>query len=144
MRPHPKRARTSTRSPRCWGTDDRSGFIGNLEDFQWQYEWAGTKLINQHILCHPRYIDKPQEQLRTIKIPRDPDPIINARPEPYSVDEGLMPMTTDPAYPGDSGEVIRDENGNYIGVEPAYSGPAPVENEFSFDESLLDGPDVLG
>ncbi len=119
MRPHPKRARTSTRSPRAWGTGDLSGFICNLEDMQYSYQWAGTKLVCQYILDHPRYIDVPQEQLRTIKIPRDPDPIINARPEPYTVDEGLMPLTTDPAYPGDSGEVIRDENGNYIGVEPA-------------------------
>lgn len=142
-RPHPKRARTNTRSPRCWGTCDRSGFVHNLEDLVPEYQWAGTKLMNQNILVGRRYVDEPQEQLRTIKIPRDPDPIINARPEPYSVDEGLMPLTTDPAYPGDSGEVIRDGDGNYIGVDPGDGG-APGSGVFTLDESLLDGPDVLG
>jgi hypothetical protein len=64
-------------------------------------------------------LDVPSEAaLRTIVLPPDPPPVFNARPEAYPIDEGLMPMTTESAYPGDPGEVLRDENGNYIGVEP--------------------------
>jgi hypothetical protein len=34
--------------------------------------------------------------------------------------------------------------GNYFGVESSYSWPAPVEKEFTLNDSLLDGPDVTG
>jgi hypothetical protein len=85
---------------------------------QWQYEWAGTQLINTGVLVGRDELDEPQEQLRAIKIPPDPDPVINARPEPYSMDEGLMPLTTEPAYGGDPGATVRSDDGNYIGIEP--------------------------
>jgi hypothetical protein len=116
---HPKRARVNPRHPEAWGTDDRSGFVQNLADLAWEYRWAGTQLINTRILTGDAYRDVPNEQERAIKLPPDPDPVLNARPEAYQIDEGLMPLTTDPAYPGDPGEVIRDGSGNYIGVEPS-------------------------
>lgn len=78
-------------------------------------------MINKRILVctDGDCLDVPAEAaLRTIVIPPDPPPIMNARPEAYAIDEGLMPMTTEPGYPGDPGQVIRDEHGNYIGVEP--------------------------
>jgi hypothetical protein len=87
----------------------------------------------------------PQEQLRAIKLPPDPDPIINARPEPYTVDEGLMPLTTESAYPGDPGQVLRDPaTGQYIGVEPGDPTTAPSsEGTFVLDHSFLDGTDAM-
>src|SRR6266567_1614194 len=95
MRPHPRRARTNPTSPRAWGTCDRSGFVLNQENMQWQYDWAGTKLINKRILCAPDEIDKPQRQLGTIILPPDPVSIINARPEPYNIDEQTYRVTQD-------------------------------------------------
>ncbi len=86
-RPHPKRSRTDIERPEAWGTDDRTGFIGNLNDFRWQYQWAGSELINLRVLVHPDYLDIPQEQLRSIVIPPDPDPLYNARVEIYAIDE---------------------------------------------------------
>lgn len=115
-RPHPRRARTSTRSPRAWATGDKSGFVTNLEVMQYQYQWQGTRLQCQYILDHPRYIDVPSEFLRTIKIPRDPDPIINARPEPYSVNEFM-----DTALYAESGQVLRNEADN----EPLINDSPP-------------------
>jgi len=76
-------------------------------------------MVNKNLLKCPHCYDEPNPQLRAIVIPADPDPVYNARPEQYSVDEGLMPLVTDPAYPGDPGQVIRDENGKYIGVDPS-------------------------
>ncbi len=116
-RPHPKNASADVHAG-PWATCDDCGFIWNLPKLGWQFQWAGTSLINQRLLKCPRCLDEPQEQLRVVVLPPDPDPVINARPERYSIDEGLMPLTTESTQTGDPGSVIRDENGNYIGVEP--------------------------
>jgi hypothetical protein len=93
MRPHPRRARTDPQSPRGWATDDRSGFVGNHENLQWQMEWGGFKLYSKRILVYPDMYDKPQEQLRSIIIPPDPQPLMNARPENYTYDEWTFRLT---------------------------------------------------
>jgi hypothetical protein len=71
----------------AWSTDDQSGFITNQKKLNWQFQWAGTQLINLRLLVHQDFLDTPQEQLRTILIPPDPPPLFNARPEPYTIDE---------------------------------------------------------
>jgi len=86
-RPKPKRARVDPSRPQGWAVDDRTGFIVNHVDLQWQHEWSGFQLINQRILTVEPYLDKPQEQLRSIVLPMDPPPIMNARIENYTVDE---------------------------------------------------------
>lgn len=117
-RPHPKHAAVNPSSPRAWGTSDRNGFIGNLEDLRWQYDWAGTQMINKRILVHKDELDEPQEQLRAIKIPPDPDPVLNARPEPYSVDE----FQNTPLY-AESGKVLRNETTNAPLLDDNSTGP---------------------
>ena len=104
MRPHPRRARTNSTSPEAWGTDQKSGFVGNQRNLCWQMEWAGTQLINTRILCYADQLDIPQRQLGTIILPPDPVSIPYAMPEPYPIDElweqmmeastglGAMPM----------------------------------------------------
>ena len=51
-------------------------------------------------MCN-RCLDTPQENIRAIVLPRDPDPIINARPENYDGDSTsymtLTPGSTDPS-----------------------------------------------
>ena len=116
-RPHPKNA-TSDPHDGAWATCDGCGFIYNHPKLAWNMEWAGFTLVNKRTLVCPVCNDVPNEQLRTIILPPDPDPVMNARPEQYAVDEGPMPFTTDPAYPGDPGSVIRDENGKYIEIDP--------------------------
>lgn len=86
-RPH-GRARVSTTKPQAFATCDRCGLLYNLVDLRWQFGWRGMQLKNTQVLvCTVTCLDKPQEQLRTIVIPPDPVPVINARPEPYLVDE---------------------------------------------------------
>lgn len=92
MRPHPRRARTDPRDPRAWASSDRNGMVGNHKDMVWQYDWAGTELINKRILIHRDEYDIPQRQLGTIVLPPDPIPIPNARPEQYLIDE--VPVST--------------------------------------------------
>jgi hypothetical protein len=167
-RPHPKYARTDPSNPQAWGTCDRSGFVHNLENLVQEYEWAGTTLMNKHVLVGERYVDEPNEQLRAIRIPEDPDPIINARPENYSIDEGLMPLTTEKAYPGDPGQVVRVDSirpgtpfvlgqgilggvdplagtptTTYVGVETDTNLAPTSEGTFVLDHSDLDSEDAM-
>lgn len=86
-RPHPKYARTDPSSPRGWSTDDRSGFVTNLENMEWQYEWRGLALVNTRVLSFGPYLDQPQRQLGSVVLPPDPPGLLNARPEAYPADE---------------------------------------------------------
>jgi hypothetical protein len=92
MRKNPRRAQVDPHSPRGWATSDRNGFIGNLENLKWQFEWRGSHLINTRVLMHEDELDIPQRQLGTLVIPPDPIPLINARPENYLMDE--QPVST--------------------------------------------------
>ncbi len=117
MRPHPKYASSDIHQG-AWATCDGCGMIWNHPQLDWQREWAGLQIINKRTLVCPRCLDVPNEAIRTIILPPDPDPVLNARPEQYSVDEGLMPLTTEPTRTGDPGSVIRDDKGKAIGIEP--------------------------
>lgn len=86
-RPHPKNARTNPRSPRGWATDQRTGFIFNLEKLQYQMEWRGLQLMSTNLQVGPQYLDIPQRQLGTIILSPDPPPLPSALPEPYAIDE---------------------------------------------------------
>jgi len=57
-------------------------------------------MINKHLLKCPYCLDEPQPQLRAIIIPPDPDPVYNARPEQYAIDEGLVAAFTASIAPG--------------------------------------------
>lgn len=84
MRPH-GRARADRHDPRAWAVCDMCGFLYNKTNLQWQYQWAGNRLVNQNMLVCDMCYDMPQEQLRVIVLPADPEAIINPRPEEYSV-----------------------------------------------------------
>lgn len=91
MRPH-GRATVDRHSPRAWAICDSCGFLYNKRALQWQYEWAGNRLVNQNFLVCDRCYDIPQEQLRSIVLPADPVPVQNPRPERYTIDNN--PYTT--------------------------------------------------
>ena len=65
----------------------RCGFVGNLIDFKWQFQWRGLKLMNTGTLVCDDCLDLPQRQLGTIILSPDPMPLANARPEQYPLDE---------------------------------------------------------
>ena len=73
------RARTSPSSPQAHAICDWCGFRYNHVDLRFQYDWAGTQLINKQLLVCQDCYDTPQEQLRTIVVPPDPMPISNPR-----------------------------------------------------------------
>lgn len=79
------RARTSARNPQAHAICDRCGFRYNWVDLKWQFDYRGPALANLRILVCQPCLDKPQEQLRAIVLPADPTPIINARPQDFSL-----------------------------------------------------------
>ena len=70
-----------------WATCDRCSMNYNLRDLKWQHQWAGSKLLNLHLLVCQKCLDVPSQFLRTLVLSPDPDPIYNTRPEAYSIDE---------------------------------------------------------
>ena len=77
------RARTNARAPQAHAICDRCGFRYNWVDLQWQYEWRGPVIQNIRILVCKPCLDVPQENVRSIVVPADPVPIINARPQDF-------------------------------------------------------------
>ncbi len=118
MRPHPRRAATDATSPRAWATSDRNGMISNHENMKWQFEWRGTGLSNTRILVSEDELDVPQRQLGAIILPVDPPPVMNARPEPYAIDE----ESPGPYVAEDGVSSYVTENSGVIATEYESSG----------------------
>lgn len=87
MRPHGRRASVSTSNPVAFAQCDRCGCWVNRTGLQWQFQWSGTHLYNLGILVCEPCLDTPFEQLRTIILPPDPPPVINARPPNFTYEE---------------------------------------------------------
>ena len=81
------RAGTNATRPAAFYVCDRCGSWGNLENGRWQMDWRGAVLQNLRLLVCDRCYDTPQEQLRAIVLPPDPEPKMNARVEQFSQDE---------------------------------------------------------
>lgn len=102
MRTPAKYARVSTTNPEAFAVCDRCGFWRNRTDLVWQLQWAGMQIYNQQVLvCEDRCYDTPQEQLRTIILPPDPPPVINARVPNFAYEEQTVIITqfADPLKP---------------------------------------------
>ena len=130
MRPHPRRTRTNATDPSAWGTCDRSGFVAQHADLQWQLQWAGTQLINTRVLVAPDMLDVPQRQLGTIILPPDPVSVIQARPEPYPIDEVWERMMEAATEPGGNNALPR-----YL--ERTTTGQNPSEISRSLETSTI-------
>lgn len=132
MRVH-GRARVNARNPRAFAICDRCGFLYNHVNLQWQFDYAGASLINKRILvCNDCY-DTPQNQLRSIVLPSDPNPIMNARVQDYVQAETNYIVTTQPplidpttGIPIPQYQFIVDQNGNYITQTP-YGQPVGLD-----------------
>lgn len=96
--------------PRAEGICDRCGFRFNLYKMVWQWDFRGTPSpINTRVLTCGREtcLDVPQPQNSPIILSPDPEPIFNARPENYTLDESSWLSTED-------GEAILTQDGDYI------------------------------
>ena len=117
MRPH-GRAIIDPSSPKALGICDRCGFRYQHQDLRWQYDWRGPKLQNLRFLVCQSCIDKPQMNgQRTIILPQDPVPVMNARPE-FNVPDNnpLSGIGGDPL-------ASRWQYGSFIGTLTEGGGP---------------------
>lgn len=85
------RARIDPYNALASATCDRCGFRYSHVDLKWQYEYRGDTLQNTNFLVCDECLDIPYEGWRPVRIPPDPEPLLNARPENFAVDEGPTP-----------------------------------------------------
>ena len=117
-RPH-GRARVNARRPEAAGVCDRCGFMYNVRDLQWQFQWAGARLQNLRILVCDTCLDIPQEQLRARILAPDPVPILNARPEPFAPTGVNLEQTNYSLT--DSETILLAEDGTPLVMEGSYA-----------------------
>jgi hypothetical protein len=86
LRPHGK-ATVDPSNPSAFAKCDRCGDQVNHKNLRWQYEWAGTTLTNKRYLVCDTCLDLPNPGLKSIILSADPEPVYNARFEPYAIDE---------------------------------------------------------
>lgn len=95
------RAYASATRPEAWGQCDRCNRTYLHKNLTFQKKWQGIQLANLFILVCWECYDKPQENIRTLIIPPDPVPIMNARPENYAFEVPSFLATEPTAFFGD-------------------------------------------
>jgi hypothetical protein len=88
-------ARTDPENPQPFAVCDRCGGLYNHIDLTWQKEWNGKTIYNKRYLHCERCLDVPNELNRNLTLPADPPPILNPRPEFYSLNETDYFVTED-------------------------------------------------
>lgn len=107
MWPH-GRARVNANAPEAWGCCDRCGFLYNLSDLQWQYEWYGNELKKTGYRCCRICTLPPNPQQRILHLPPDPEPVKDPRPI-----EPIYALNLE-AVQDEIGSPLTDEEGNQI------------------------------
>lgn len=90
------RARVNPKKPQAQAVCDRCGMWYNFVNLRWQFDWRGVALQNLRVLVCPDCYDTPQNQLRAITLPADPEPIINARTQDFAIAETSYRSTSAP------------------------------------------------
>lgn len=105
-RPQSRYVRVDPQNPEGAGECQRCGRWYQLRALNWQFQWSGTHLYNIGALVCDECLDIPQEQLRTIILPPDPPPLINARVPNFDYEEQTVrilqfadPLTPPPQQP---------------------------------------------
>ena len=93
MEPAGKYVKTNPQDPAAYAICDLCGLRFNHHDLRWNMQWSGTHIYNTGSLRCWRCVDVLQEQLRTILLPEDPAPILNARVENFAYEEQTARLT---------------------------------------------------
>jgi len=138
MRPYGK-AEIDPSNPRALAICDRCGSMWNHYRLRWQYDWRGTKLLNTRFLVCPDCYDEYQQNgQRTIILPADPVPIMNARMENYVAADS--PLSAIGANPTPSLQFYSAQIGTMTkaaGIPAAFDGNA---NKPSFLSAMIVTP----
>jgi hypothetical protein len=132
------RARISATNPQAAAICDRCGFVFNHVDLGWQYDYAGTGLVNKRILVCERCDDVPQTQLKVIVLPPDPVPIINPRTQDYhrasttfrvTSGQDTINQSTGIPVPGSDNRITEDKDFRIIENDGDYLFDPKVEEK---------------
>lgn len=128
MRPH-GRAVINPRRPQALGICQRCGFMYNLVELRWQYDWKfSPRLFNQGIRVCESCLDIPQMSGRPFVLPPDPLPVAFALPESYAAaDNPISPIGYDVAnmFTPQPAQSLGANIGNMVlnaGVNAAFDG----------------------
>jgi hypothetical protein len=80
-----KHVTIDTDNPEALGICDYTGFVFMRKDMVRQMEWRGNDLVWTGFYVGKPYADKPNEQNKTPILPPDPRPVIDPRPQFFSV-----------------------------------------------------------
>jgi len=84
-------ARVDPQHPQAFGICDMCGFQYLRRDLYAQMKWMGNKLMwTGHLHC-PTCLDVPNPTIRPIRLPADPPPVLNPRPEKHGPDKTTPP-----------------------------------------------------
>jgi hypothetical protein len=108
LRPH-GRATVNPSSPRAFGVCDRCGFLYNLECLHFQYEWRGDKLTDTRLRVCDTCMDKPADFMKPLKLPADPEPVDQPRPENYFVANNATELWDDAGLFWNANALLWDE-----------------------------------
>jgi hypothetical protein len=86
-RPQSRHVKVDPTNPLGAGQCDLCGRWWQLRELRPQQEWAGTHLYTFYSMRCRECWDIPQEQLRTIILPPDPPPLLNARVPNFAYEE---------------------------------------------------------
>lgn len=130
--PLPKYARVDQDNPEAWAQCDRCGFWRCRSDLVYQFQWGGMQIYNTQVLvCKERCYDIPNEQLRTIILPPDPPPIVNARVPNFAYEEYLPLISQIKTIPGnqppwaDGPELILCDQTGTVALSAQYTNTSP-------------------
>lgn len=121
-------------NPVAVGTCARCGFRFQMTDLSWQWDFRGTATpVNTKILVctRPSCMDVANPQMSPLILSADPEPVFNARPFPYVLEESSWLMTQD-------GEIITSEDGTEFATAlPNPATPAVPNSDSIIEEAAV-------
>ncbi len=133
----PKLAEVDPDNPNAFCQCMRCGFLTNIGKMVWQYDYrGGPNIINTRILTCGRQscLDVPNPQMSPVILSPDPEPVFNARPYPYTLEESSWLMTQD-------GEIITTQDDQPL-ISPIPNPETPADTTvLTTGIPLTDPPD---
>lgn len=135
---HPKNAEVDPENPRAWATCDRCGFVYNHHKLRWQYAYMGSfQPMNTRMLVCPSCEDQLNPQDTPNILPPDPIPVLNARPEPYVLDESSWLGTPE----GDT--LVTQDGETFITPIPNPDSASSIADQAAVNIETEDGIEIV-
>lgn len=128
------RARVNARNPRAFAICDNCGGLWNHDRLTFQMRYNGAILAQSALLVCPKCKDKPNPNLRAIRISADPTPVLDPRPQTFSDYSGDGRPTDGPVrlvYAGGPSQIYDPTlpPGSVVRASPDFDPVDPNESE---------------